>query len=145
MSPKRKTPHTEIADRLHSAAIRLLRRLRRVDDATGCRPPALSALSVVVFRGPLSLGDLAGAEQVRPPSMTRTVRELESLGLVRLVPGAEDRRVVLVRATPKGEKLLQQGRQRRVRLLAARIAQLPKSDLAALERALRVLEEIVPE
>ncbi|MDQ3996553.1 MAG: hypothetical protein M3303_05995, partial [Gemmatimonadota bacterium] len=69
---------TELADRLHSAAIHLLRRLRREDARTGLSGPRLSALSVVVFAGPLTLGELAAAEQVRPPTMTRLVRALEA-------------------------------------------------------------------
>ncbi len=72
--PKRATPapaptptHHAVADRLHSAAIHLLRRLRRTDEATGLSPARLSALSVVVYAGPRTLGELAGIEQVRPP------------------------------------------------------------------------------
>src|ERR671933_1067936 len=70
------------ADRLHSAAIHLLRRVRRQDDASGLTAPRLSALSVIVFGGPLTLGALAAAEQVRPPTMTRIVQALEEAGLV---------------------------------------------------------------
>src|SRR5229473_2111765 len=81
------TVHT--ADRLHSAAIHLLRRLRRQDDASGLTAPRLSALSVIVFSGPLTLGALATAEQVRPPTMTRLVAALEEAGLVVREPGAE--------------------------------------------------------
>src|ERR687883_145288 len=73
---------TRLADRLHSAAIHLLRRLRREDARTGLSGPRLSALSVVVFAGPRTLGELAAAEQVRPPTMTRLVQALEREGLV---------------------------------------------------------------
>ncbi len=51
----------ELADRLHSAAIHLLRRLRREDDASGLPAPQLSALSVIVFGGPIAIGALADA------------------------------------------------------------------------------------
>ncbi len=71
-----------VADRLHSASIHLLRRLRRQDDASGVTAPHLSALSVLVFGGARTLGELAAAEQVTPPSMTRIVRNLEAGGLV---------------------------------------------------------------
>src|SRR6476661_10655355 len=81
------------AIRLHSAAIHLLRRLRREDDASGLSAPRLSALSVVVFGGPLTLGALAAAEQVRPPTMTRIVSALEAAGLVQREPGPRDGRV----------------------------------------------------
>ena len=81
------------ADNLHSAAIHLLRRLRREDAKSGLSAPRLSALSVVVFAGPITLGDLAAAEQVRPPTMTRLVTALEDEGLiVREADAASSRR-----------------------------------------------------
>src|SRR3954466_16021151 len=80
-SPARDAP-ADIADRLHSAAIHLLRRLRREDDASGLPAPQLSALSVIVFGGPVTLGQVAAAEQVRPPTITRLVVALEQGGLV---------------------------------------------------------------
>src|SRR5687768_14051197 len=130
----------EIADRLHSAAIHLLRRLRRTDTATGIPGPQLSALSVVVFRGPLTLGNLAAAEQVRPPSMTRVVRALEQAGLVERQTDATDRRSIWIRATPLGEAVLQEGRLRRVQTLAEDGTGLSAEDRTALELGLEVLE-----
>src|SRR3954468_8294060 len=97
---------TALADRLHSAAIHLLRRVRRADGASGVSAAKLSALSVVVHAGPIALRDLAAAEQVRPPSMTRTVQELEAGGLVVRETDASDRRVVRIRATARGTRLL---------------------------------------
>src|SRR5215472_14325726 len=79
-APAPSTTH-DLADRLHSAAIHLLRRLRREDDASGLPAPQLSALSVIVFAGPVTLGELAAAEQVRPPTITRLVDKLEAAGL----------------------------------------------------------------
>src|ERR1041385_5653583 len=89
----------DLADRLHSAAIHLLRRLRREDDASGLPAPQLSALSVIVFGGPITLGALADAEQVRPPTITRLVEKLESAGLVERTSDATDKRVSRVEAT----------------------------------------------
>src|SRR5436853_573955 len=83
---KRTSPTREVqdvADRLHSAALHLLRRLRIEDDALGVSPPRLSALSVVVFAGPLAIGALAAAEGVAAPTMTRLVDGLERDGFVR--------------------------------------------------------------
>jgi DNA-binding MarR family transcriptional regulator len=134
-----------IADRLHSAAIHLLRRVRRVDEATGLTAAKLSALSVVVFGGPVSLKDLAAAEQVRPPSMTRTVRELESDGLVARGTDASDRRVVRIRATAKGEKLLKQGRSARINLLAKWLRTLGLQELGVLDEACGILERLLAE
>src|SRR6266508_6734856 len=108
MSPSATT--TELADRLHSAAIHLLRRVAREDVTSGLGGPALSALSVIVFGGPISLGRLADAERVRPPTMTRTVQGLEAAGLVRREPDADDRRIVNIAATSRGIEVLQAAR-----------------------------------
>src|SRR3954451_1409019 len=96
----------EVADKLHSAAIHLLRRLRREDPASGLTGPRLSALSVVVFGGPMTLGALAEAEQVRRPTMTRLIDALEEAGLVTRRPNPADGRAPLLQATPEGARLL---------------------------------------
>jgi DNA-binding MarR family transcriptional regulator len=132
-----------LADRLHSVAIHLLRRVRRVDVTTNLTAAKLSALSVVVFGGPIALGDLAAAEQVRPPSMTRTVRELEADGLIARVSDDSDRRVTRIRATAKGKRLLQQGRSARIRLLAEWLHGLRQEELAVLDEASKVLERLL--
>ena len=134
---------TALADRLHSAAIHLLRRLRRGDEAEGLSAPRLSALSVIVMRGPITLGELAAAEQVRPPSMTRLVQALEADGLITREIDAGDRRVIRLRPTARGKSLLARGRARRVRALAGELAQLGPDDAEALRRGLDVIERIV--
>src|SRR2546421_11428349 len=121
-------PARMVADRLHSAAIHLRRRLRVEDRAMGLTAPRASALSVLVFRGPVTMSALADAEQVRRPTMTRLVDGLERRGLVRRVSHAEDGRVQLVEATAAGRRLLQKGRARRGRRLVGRIAHLGGED-----------------
>src|SRR5947209_20062470 len=116
-------PALEAADRFHSASIHTLRRVRREDLATGIPPARLSALSVLVFGGPRSLGGLADAEQVRPPTMSRIVAGLERSGLVRR-HATEDARRVRLAATPRGVKLMQEGRPPRVQSLAQAVAPL---------------------
>ena len=133
----------ELADRLHSASIHLLRRARREDDASGIPAPQLSALSVVVFGGPITLSALAAAEQVRPPTMTRIVSALEKARLAERRPSADDGRVIHVVATKEGAKLLAEGRRRRVAALAREIHSLSRSDRAQLERAVAILEGLV--
>ena len=91
----------EVAGRLHSTAIRLLRTLRREDDGSGLSAPRLSALSVVVFAGPLSLAELAAAEQVQPPTMSRIVDALVERGLVTREAKPGDRRSVEISATQR--------------------------------------------
>ena len=133
----------ELAGRLHSAAIHLLRRLRREDDASGLNAPRLSALSVIVFAGPVALGDLARAEQVRPPTMTRIVDALVELGLATKRPHPTDKRSTLIAATAAGRKLLLAGRQRRVDALARQIAALTPADQHQLQAAVEILNRAI--
>ena len=134
----------DVADRLHSAAIHLLRRVAREDPKSGLSAARLSALSVIVFGGPISLGELAAAERVRPPTMTRIVQALERAGLVERLSG-RDRRVVTVRATAKGRRLLHRARARRVGQLADALADLPAKELAVLDAAASLVERVVGE
>ena len=125
-----------VADRLHSTAIRLLRLVRVQDAATGVAPARLSALSVVVFGGPISLNDLARAEQVRPPTMSRIVDALEKSGLARRTTNPADRRAVIIEATQKGRRILMEGRRRRVQFLARHLGRLSASQIEQIESAL---------
>jgi DNA-binding MarR family transcriptional regulator len=131
----------EIADLLHSASIHLLRRAREHDQSSGLSPARLSALSVVVFRGPLTLGDLAEAEGVRSATMTGIVNGLEAEGHVRRRPHASDGRAVLVEATAAGRRLTERGRARRIEAVAEKLSDLSGDDLALLWKAGELLEE----
>jgi DNA-binding MarR family transcriptional regulator len=133
----------DTADVLHSAAVRLLRRVRTADEGMDLDGPRASALSVVVYGGPLPLTRLAAAEQVSAPAMTKTVAALEAAGLVRRVRDDGDRRVVLVTATAAGRRRLTRGRAARVRLVAELIAELSERDRRTLRRAATVLLERV--
>src|ERR1700677_3753366 len=124
MSTKAPKNSRDIADQLHSAAIHLLRKLRKEDEGTGLNAPRPSALSVIVFGPPIALGDLAAAEQVRPPTMTRIVNALEEQGLVLKRQNATDARSTLLSPTPAGKNLLREGRARRVHALAKQITAL---------------------
>jgi DNA-binding MarR family transcriptional regulator len=125
----------EIANALHSASLRLLRRAATADSSMDLDGPRASALSVLVFGGPIPIGRLAVLEQVSAPAITKTVTALESAGLVRRARSAEDRRVVLVAATAKGRALLERGRAARIRVVAELMAGLTDSDLRTLRRA----------
>jgi DNA-binding MarR family transcriptional regulator len=133
---------TEVADQLHSAAIHLLRRLRIRDRESGIGPAQLSALSVLVFGGPRSLGELADAEQVRPPTMSRIVASLERSRLVRR-HATEDGRRVRLEATPKGVSLMWEGRQRRVDSLAKAVGGLPENERQQLSQSIQLLQQII--
>jgi DNA-binding MarR family transcriptional regulator len=145
MTGKTSNRTLETADRFHSAAIHALRHVRREDSATGLSAARLSALSVLVFGGPRTLGELAAAEQVRPPTMTSIVRALEEGGHVRREPDARDARVVRVFATAKGERVLHQGRRRRVERLAERLAALEPEEVAKIRHAAELVERALAE
>jgi len=133
----------DLADQLHSAAIHLLRHLRREDDSIGISAPRLSALSVVVFAGPLTLGQLAAAEQVKPPTMTRIVTGLEKAGLVNRREDAKDGRLTQIHATKKGRMVLAAGRAKRVETLAAAVRALDRNSRLNLESGIRAVQEVV--
>jgi DNA-binding MarR family transcriptional regulator len=142
---RRTSPAREVeavADRLHSAALHLLRRLRAEDEALGVSPPRLSALSVVVAAGPVAIGALATAEGVSAPTMTRLVDGLERDGLVERRPDPDDARGVLVRATAEGRRVLGEGRSRRLRLLATGLRRLSPAELTAIRRGAELMERV---
>src|SRR5262245_8757215 len=111
----------DVAERLHSGAIRLLRRVRAADAETGLSGPKLSALSVLAFGGPASLSALARAEQVRAPTMSKLVADLEAEGLVAKRADKADKRGVKIEVTAKGRALMEEGRKRRLLLLRQRL------------------------
>jgi DNA-binding MarR family transcriptional regulator len=132
-----------VADRLHSAAIHLLRRLRVEDEALGISAPRLSVLSVLVFAGPKRIGELARIEHVEPPTMTKLVDGLVRDGLALREADPDDARAVWVRATPTGARTLRRGRARRVETLRSSLADLSSAELAALDDGVEVLERML--
>src|SRR5215510_10824925 len=149
MTASRRTSPTRevqaVADRLHSAALHLLRRLRIEDDVLGVSPPRLSALSVVVFAGPLAIGALAAAEGVTAPTMSRLVDGLERDGYVTRLPDPADARGVLVRATTTGTRVLRKGRRQRVEALASGLGQLSSDELTQIARGAELIERVTRE
>jgi DNA-binding MarR family transcriptional regulator len=142
MSIEFRSRSEQVADQLHSAAIHLLRRLRRSDAASGLNPARLSALSVLVFRGRTTLGELADVEQVRPPTMTRIVAALEKQGLVTKEKNEHDGRNRILSATTKGKKVLLRSRRRRIQTLARQVEDLPEEDRQALEKAAELIRKL---
>ncbi len=133
------TREREIADRLHSAAIHLLRRARRGDPLTGATPAQLSALSVLMS-GPKTLGALAAAEQVRPPTVSRLAAEMERVGLIRRRADPDDGRVTRVETTAKGRRTLGKGRELRITDIEKRVRRLGPRERATLEEAVGIVE-----
>ncbi len=133
----------EVATNLHSAAIHLLRHLRREDAALGIGPAQLSALSVIVFGGQMSLNELAKAEQVRPPTMSRIVDALVKDGLVKREVNEANRRAVSISATRDGVRVMHEGRKRRVQKLVELIGSLDRGEIETLKRASETLSELL--
>jgi DNA-binding MarR family transcriptional regulator len=130
-----------IASRLHSASIHLLRHVRAVDGESGLSPARLSALSVLVFGGPRTIGELARAEGVRSPTMTALVNQLEDEGLVRRTKGgATDLRQVVVESTPVGVRLMKQAQQRRLDVLDELLSGTSDAEVRLLDRSAALIE-----
>ena len=132
-----------LAELLHSTAIRLLRTVRRVDESSGLTAPRLSALSVIVFNGPITLGKLAEAEQIRPPTMTRIVHALEEQKLVVKAQEPSDGRAIRIAATTKGKRVLIRGRARRVAIPYRANTALGKGGQENLSVALVTIQELI--
>jgi DNA-binding MarR family transcriptional regulator len=130
------------ADRLHSAAIHLLRWLRASDRESGIGPAQLSALSVLVFGGPQSLADLAQAEQVKAPTMSRIVGGLLQAKLATSREDERDRRAVIIRATGKGIRLMNTARRRRIETLVRAVRGLSEKEVAELGEAAQLMESL---
>jgi DNA-binding MarR family transcriptional regulator len=129
----------ETARKLHSAALHLMRYVRTQDTALGVPPAQLSALSVVAFGGKKSLTDLAQAEQVRPPTMSRIVDGLVRDGLVTRDVDSGDRRSVVITATEKGVKIMHEGRSRREKRLQELLVGLSRDEIRLLDSASEII------
>jgi DNA-binding MarR family transcriptional regulator len=136
-------PDAELAAKVHSASLHLLRRLAKDERATGILAPRLSALSVLVFGGPRTIGALATMEGVTPPTMTRLVAAMAAEGLVERLEDPADRRVVRVQASETGRSLLLAGRDRRVATLAAMLDPLTPKERRRLDQAATILESML--
>ena len=133
-----------MADRLHSAAIHLLRRARRGDALTGATPAQLSALSVLMS-GPKTLGELAAAEQVRAPTISRLAAEMERIGLIRRRGDPDDGRVARVEMTARGRRVLGKGRELRIADIESRVRRLAADEIEALSDAIALIERMLRE
>ena len=136
-------PDLEVAaSALNSGAIHVLRSLRDVDRLAGLTPARLSALSVLVFGGPCSLGTLAGAEGVAGPTMTRIVDGLMDAGLAERQPHPTDGRAVLIAATAEGDALMRAAQRRRNEALAAALASLPVASQRQIASTVELLDQV---
>jgi DNA-binding MarR family transcriptional regulator len=133
----------EVGRSLHSNAIHLLRNVRAEDTAMGMGPAQASALSVVVFGGPLSLNELASSEQVKAPTMSRIVEALVREGLVKREVNKQDRRSITISSTEKGTRIMHEGRNRRERRLIKLLSRLDSREIMCLGDAAAILSRIL--
>ncbi len=140
------TPATgdpELAAHLRLVIMRLARQLR---SQTVCRTQPVPHLGPGHHRAsgvPLTLGQLATLERVKPPSVTRMVAALERAGLVRREADPRDRRVARLSLTADGQRTVQRSRTRKTAYLAKRLRDLDDADLESLRQALPVLERVL--
>ncbi len=132
---------TNLAAQLRMSVARLHRRLRQSADP-GLTISQLSALASIERAGPITLGDLARAEQVQPPTMTALAGKLEAAGLVERSIDVTDRRVHRVTVSAEGTRLLARHRKQKNAYLERRLATLSESDRATLRRASEIMEEL---
>ena len=127
--------------RFQTALIRLARLLRQYSNGD-MTPTAASLFATIVGRGPMTLGELASAEQVAPPTVTKVVGELEAAGLVERRVDADDRRVYRVQLTeaalPRAERLRAEFRA----WMKAQLDTLSPDELDRLAAAVDVLEHL---
>jgi DNA-binding MarR family transcriptional regulator len=135
----------DVASNLNSAAIHLFRGLRATDRTAGLTPARLSALSVVVFGGPCTLGRLARAEDVAGPTMTRIVDGLVDLGLAERGPHPDGANMVLIAPTPAGIAVMHRARQARLDVVAAALQRLPAAERRAIVAAAGALRSLADE
>lgn len=141
----RDSQRRRVAGQLHSAAIRVLRYARQADRASPLGPAQLSALSVVVYGGPSNLRELAHAEQVSAPTMTRIVQALQRAGHVRVGISREDARASIVSATPRGLAALERARTARLDRIEKLLERHSPTEIAALKEAIGLLLSEVEE
>jgi DNA-binding MarR family transcriptional regulator len=132
-------------ERFHHLAIRMLRGLRRVDEAHGFSGPRASALSVLVFRGPQSLGELAAAEGVKAPTMSRLVKAMQSEGLVETEVTSHDQRQIRIAASARGRRLMLKGRELRLAAIAKLFENATPAEAKALETVVELLARALDE
>ena len=133
---------TAVASALRLAVMRLARRLRAERSDSSLTISQIAALSTLERTGPLTPGELAAAERVQPPSMTRIAASLEAAGLVTRTDHPSDGRQVLLAASPEGAAIVREDRRRRDAWLAQRLRDLPREDVDVLRRAAVVLERL---
>jgi DNA-binding MarR family transcriptional regulator len=137
--------HTEVANRLRPALLKVARELRRESHALGVRAGHVTLLIQIHRNQGIGVNELAALERISPPAMSGYIARLEKAGLVRRTPDPRDRRRQGLSVTAEGERVLRSVKSRRTAWLAARLKRLEPEEVAALDAAveplLRLLED----
>jgi DNA-binding MarR family transcriptional regulator len=133
----------QTADKLHSAALHLLRAAAAADAGMRLDGPRASLLSILAFAGPQTMSRLAEMERVTPAAVTKLVTALERQGLAVRVRDDTDRRLVRVHATEAGIAILSKGRAARVKVVQGLLRGLSKDELGTLDAAAAIMERMV--
>ena len=134
-------PDDEFVGRLRLSVTRLARLLRQQDEGD-MTPTVAATLATIAREGPLTLGELAAAEQVAPPTVTKVTAKLEAAGLIDRIVDSSDRRVCRVALSDAGRKQVELNRSRRTAWLADRLSLLSPDEQQRLVAALDVLEHL---
>jgi DNA-binding MarR family transcriptional regulator len=128
--------------RLRGVIARLARQLNASSTAEGLTPSQASVLGLVVFRGPLSLSELADLEGLNPTMLSRVVGRLQELELIRRIPDPADLRSASVTSTPAGQEVDRRVKAQRAAVVSECVDQLPAEEQLALSAALPALEAL---
>jgi DNA-binding MarR family transcriptional regulator len=132
-----------LASALRISVMRLSRRLRNERDASDdLTANQLAVLGTLFREGPLTVGDLAAAEKVQPPSMTRTVSCLAEKQLINRDPHPTDKRVVVVSLNDAGQAVIIESRRRKEAWLNHRLKELSAAERQILRDAAPIIERL---
>lgn len=127
---------------LRIAVMRLARRLRTERASDAMTPSQMAVLGTLMRQGAMCPAELASAERVQPPSMTRILNTLQDAGMVTRRPHPTDGRQVLYETTPKARRMVQDDRERRDHWLSQRLSTLSVEDRQILERSIPILQSL---
>ncbi|MCW2541032.1 MAG: Transcriptional regulator, MarR family [Frankiales bacterium] len=132
----------ELTSALRLSLMRVVRRLRSQRVNTAVTLSQLSALTTVKKYGPLSAGEVAAAEQMQPPSMTKILASLEANGWIERMSHPDDRRQSIITITESGRELIDEETRARDEWLAMRLSEMSVADRDLLRDAIDVLDRL---
>ena len=133
---------TETLSKLRGVISKLARELNATATAEGLTPTQASVLSLIAFRGPLGLTELARLEGLNPTMLSRVVGKLTELQLIQRDPNPDDLRAIRVEATDQGRRLYERVKLLRTEAIGACLDQLPEKSAQTIIDALPALDEL---